>query len=408
MQTLKGKPRLSLISIFFTFFVDNLSWSIVFPIFAPFFLDKQNHFFSIETSVATRTTILGIFLGIFPLAQFFGAPIIGEYADRRGRKKALVYTIFFAFLGFALTAYSMQEKILSMLFMSRLLTGFFSGNLSVCLAAVADLSKSAKMKIRYFGYLAVFAGFAFIIGAYIGGKLSDSEVSEVFNPSFPLWIATGITFLNFIFVLFGFEETQHPDDHSEFDFFQGFHNIQEALRTEKLKLIYIIYFLFLFAWNILLQFTPVLVIEGFQFTNSQIGDVAAFMGICWAIGSGLVSKFLLKKFSSLRVMEVSLLCFTIFCGLVVLPDSIGWLLFILGACVLLAGLAWPICTNVISNTASSKIQGKVLGMSQSMQSLAMAISPLVAIFTHIYQGFPFIIAALFSLGASLLYFKLKL
>ncbi|NGX28744.1 MAG: hypothetical protein K940chlam1_00931, partial [Candidatus Anoxychlamydiales bacterium] len=41
-----SKRKISFFSILFTFFVDNLGWSIVFPIFAPFFLDPQNVIFS--------------------------------------------------------------------------------------------------------------------------------------------------------------------------------------------------------------------------------------------------------------------------------------------------------------------------------------------------------------------------
>ena len=72
------KRKLSLFSIHFTYFLDNLGWSIVFPIFAPLFLDPQNLIFSQNISIATRTTFLGIFLGAFPFAQFLGSPILGE------------------------------------------------------------------------------------------------------------------------------------------------------------------------------------------------------------------------------------------------------------------------------------------------------------------------------------------
>lgn len=402
------RKKLSLASIFFTFFVDNLSWSIVFPVFAPFFLDPNNELFSPSVSTATRTTILGFFLGIFPFAQFFGAPLIGEFADRNGRKKALLYTIFFTFIGFALCAYSMQEKILWLLFISRLITGLFSGNLSICLASVVDLSKDEKIRVKNFGYLAVFAGFSFIIGAFIGGKFSDSEVSIYFNPALPFWIATLITLLNLIFVFLGFKETHVLDEHVQFNFWQGFHNIYEALKTKNIKIIYLIYFLFLFSWNILFQFTPVLVVDSFDFSNSEIGDIAAFMGICWAVGSGYLSKVLLRYFNGYKILEMCLLLFTLLSALIILPKNVVGLLFIIGICVILAGLAWPICTNVISSRAGSRIQGKVLGMSQSMQSLAMAFSPLVAVFTHFYLGLPFIIAAISSLAAGIIYFRLHL
>lgn len=403
-----AKNRLALGSVFFTFFVDNLSWSIVFPIFAPFFLDLHNELFSPDFSAAARTTILGFFLAAFPLAQFFGSPLIGEYADRRGRKKALIYTILFSLGGLALSAYSIQAKLLGLLFISRLISGLFSGNLSICLTAIVDISKDEHFKMKHFGYLAVIAGFSFIIGTYLGGKLSDPEVSELFNPAFPLWIATFLTFLNFLFVFFAFKETKKPHDLVKFNFLEGLHNIQKALQIAKIKVIYIIYFLFLFSWNILLQFTPVHLIETFHFSNSEIGDMAAFMGITWAIGSGFVNKFLVNRFASLKVLEFSLMAFTLFCAMIIFPKNVATFLLLLGICVILAGVAWPICTSLISSMADESVQGKILGISQSMQSLAMALSPLIAVVTLIHTGLPFIVAALASLAAGLVYFKVKI
>ena len=54
------------------------------------------------------------------------------------------------------------------------------------------------------------------------------------------------------------------------------------------------------------------------------------------------------------------------------------------------------------------MQGKVLGMSQSMQSLAMTLAPIAA--GASYQAsysFPFIIGAFASFIASIVYFSLR-
>ena len=55
----RKRVRLSLAAVFFTFFVDNLSWSIVFPILAPYFLDVQNHLFSAEVSIYLVPSLIG-------------------------------------------------------------------------------------------------------------------------------------------------------------------------------------------------------------------------------------------------------------------------------------------------------------------------------------------------------------
>jgi len=402
------REKLSLVSVYFTFFIDNLSWAVVFPIFAPYFLDPNNRLFSPDAPLELRTSMLGFFLMAFSLGQFLGAPVIGEYADRHGRKKALGLSVFFTLVGLALTAWSMQIENLFLLFAGRLITGIFASNMSICLACVSDLSRDEHHKAKNFGYLSVMAGLSFILGAFVGGQLSDPTLSPDFSPTLPLWIGAALTGLNLVFILFGFRETSKIDKHVKFDFLESFRNIRDALQTEKIKRIYLIYFLFLFSWTMLFQFIPVLVVRKFFFTNSDIGDLALFMGICWALGSGYLNKLLLKKFKPLKILEVCLVGFALLCGLVIFPKHIYGVLGILGVCVLIGGLAWPLCTAVISNAAPREIQGKILGISQSMQSLAMSLAPLIGGLTyHILAGFPFLLGALSSLMAAGIYFTLK-
>lgn len=392
-------------SVYFTFFIDILSWAIVFPIFAPYFLDPGNVLFSPNVGEAMRTTILGFFLMAFSLGQFLGAPVIGEYADRHGRKKALAISVFFALIGLVLSAWSMEVGNLYLLFLGRLITGIFAGSTSVCLSCVSDLSDSEKSKVKHFGFLSMIGGVAFVFGAFVGGKLSDKTISADFSASFPLWLAAGLTVVNFFSILIGFRETSVVHPSAKFHFFEAFHHIKMALRTENIKRIYAIYFLFLFAWTILFQFIPVLTVERFEFTNSNIGDMALFMGLCWALGSGYINKMLIQRFNSLRILEFCLVGFTILCGLVILPHHISLVMLILGTCVVLGGIAWPICTGLISNTASPQMQGKILGISQSIQSLAMSVAPIVGgLAFHVSLGLPFLIGAAVCLSATAIYY----
>lgn len=397
--------KITFFSVYFTFFVDMLSWAIVFPIFAPYFLDPNNGLFSSSVSASTRTMILGFFLMAFSLGQFLGAPVMGEYADKHGRKKALTIGVFFTLIGLSVSAFSMQINNLFLLFVGRLFTGIFASSTSICLSCVSDLSDSEKSKLKNFGYLSMVAGFAFIIGAFIGGKLSDKTVNPSFTANFPIWIAAAITLVNFLFVLFGFKETSAPHPSIRFHFFESFTHIKLALRTEKIKRIYTIYFLFLFAWTILLQFMPVLTVERFAFTNSNIGDLALFMGVCWAVGSGYLNKWASSRFQTKHILEICLIGFTILCGLVILPLQIFFILGILGLCVMLGGVAWPICAGLISSMASNESQGKAMGISQSIQSFAMTLGPLLGgVAFHASLGAPFLMAAATSLIALIIYF----
>lgn len=399
------KSRFTFLSVYLTFFVDNLSWAVVFPIFAPYFIDPNNVVFSPDVTSGTRTMILGFFLMAFSLGQFLGAPLIGEYADKHGRKKALAISVFFTLVGLSISAYSMQVHNLFLLFVGRLITGIFASSTAVCLSCISDLSDTETIKVRNFGYLSMLAGLAFLLGAFLGGKLSDPTINPSFSPNVPLWLAAGLTLFNFLFVLFGFKETSIICPKVKFHFFESFHHIKLALRTEKIKRIYSIYFLFLFAWTILFQFIPVLAVERFYFTNSNIGDLALFMGIFWAIGSGYLNKYLSSRFDSRRILEVCLIGFTILCALVIIPKEIYSVLIIVGLCVVLGGLAWPICTGLISSMAPREMQGKILGVSQSIQSFAMTLGPALGGIAFNYSiQLPFLIAAGTCLIAAVIYY----
>src|SRR5512139_874813 len=85
--------RRDLSVITFTAFLNFIGLTIAIPIFTPLCLDQTHGIIAAGTSVPVRTTILGFLLGIFPLCQFFAAPILGTFSDRYGRKKVLLFSL---------------------------------------------------------------------------------------------------------------------------------------------------------------------------------------------------------------------------------------------------------------------------------------------------------------------------
>lgn len=386
--------KFSLASVFFTFFVDSLCWAIVFPIFAPYFLNVGNPLFATTVTMATRTTILGFFLMAFSLGQFLGAPIIGDYADRFGRRKALLITIPCICLGLALTAWSMMAYHLVFLFLGRLITGIFASNGEICLACVADLSENKATKAKNFGYFSVLAGASFVVGAFLGGKLSDPTVNASFSPELPIWIACSIGVLNFLFVFFGFKETIHIDPSKKFCFFSSFQNIKTALQTKRIHKIYAAYFFFLFSWAILLQFIPVIMVKRYHFTGSNIGDLALFVGICWSLGSSYIKQWLRIRFPISHILKISFLMSVLFLGYVSYPKHIYNLLAVLALCVVTGAIIWPLCTTIISDLAPPQMQGKILSISGSIQALAVTIASVIGGISFQWSlHIPFLIAA---------------
>jgi DHA1 family tetracycline resistance protein-like MFS transporter len=402
------KQKTSLLSVLFTFAVDNLGATIVFPIFAPLFLDPTKGLLGAGVSPSYKTTLLGVFLGIYPFMQFIFSPILGEYADHRGRKPAFLLTTILTFIGYAMSAFGIHHHSLFWIFLSRLIMGVGAGNLSICLSSLSDLSPSKKKKIRYYSYGSAIAGFTFILGPFVGGKLSDPSVSPTFDSSFPMIVGAILGLINILFILFAFVETLEVPSKKPFDFIKGIHNIQIALKTDAIRPLYLIYFFFLFSWNIIFLFVPAFVVENFHLTNSKIGDVCALLGVCWIFGTGVLHRLFYHTINHKWILLTAFLAFSVLVVFVPYPHFLKGFLFLLGSCTILSGLIWPICTSAISNAAPDHIQGKVLGLSQSMLSMTMMLSSLLGgLFLHAYSLVPFVFSSLSSLVAASLLLRTK-
>ena len=391
-----------------TFALGSLSATIVFPILAPLFLnDTPNsiiHF--VPTSI--RAILLGIFLASFPLGQFIFSPLMGEYADRRGRKNTYLFSMLLEALGYALCAVAINKGFLSLLFLGRFITGVAAGNMSVCLAALVDLSQSEKAKVKYFSYGSALIGMMFVLGPFLGGKLSDPTLSNLFSLSFPMWIGAVLAIVNFFILLFFFSETLDKAKQIPFDVMGALHNVQLAFRTEAIKDLYIIYFFFLFSWNMIYQFIPAILVEEFQSKSSIIGDISALMGVIWILGTLFISRLMHTKVNLKFLLLFFLTIFTFLSFFIPVPKTMLFFLIYTGFSVFLAGGMWPIFTGAISNAADQNIQGKVLGLSQSIQSLSMMLAPLIGgFFLQAHNRFPFTLSSISALIAAALLTKKK-
>jgi len=155
--------RRDLSVITFTAFLNFIGLTIAIPIFTPLCLDQAHGIIATGTSVPVRTTILGFLLGIFPLCQFFAAPILGTFSDRYGRKKVLVFSLAGMLLGSIIMALSITVSNLTLAFLSRIIMGGFSGSLAVTQSAIADISDE-NSRAQNFGLIGAAFGASLFIG----------------------------------------------------------------------------------------------------------------------------------------------------------------------------------------------------------------------------------------------------
>jgi len=356
-------------------------------------LDPTSQVLPFSYDFSTRTLIYGFLIASYPLAQFFGAPILGTLADQYGRKKLLSVSLIGTMLGYVLFALGIVYNDIYLLFIGRILDGFTGGNISIAQSAIADIS-TPETKSRNFGLIGMAFGLGFIIGPYIGGKLADPSIVSWFTYATPFWLSVILTLINIILVLWYFPETLIKARKVKVSAFTGIINIKKAFAYKDLRTMFFVGFLLTVGFNFFTQFFQVFLIGKFHFDQSQIGDLFAFMGIWIAIAQGVILRPLSKKYKPKSILSISIILLALSFPLLLLPNKSFGIYLIVPFISIFQGLTQPNSTAIISNLASSDKQGEILGINQSIMSLAQAVPPIIAGFvTSISINLPTLFAA---------------
>ncbi|HVA99533.1 MAG TPA: MFS transporter [Bacteroidia bacterium] len=397
MTEKKQKVKSPLAAIFFTVFIDLVGLGIVIPIMAPLLLDPHNTILPFTASVHFRTLLLGFLVAVYPLAQFFGAPVLGALSDRHGRKPILLLSLLGTFAGYILFALAIIHNNIYLLFCSRLLDGFTGGNISIAYAAISDVSDDTN-KAKNFGMIGAAFGLGFVLGPFIGGKLSSPEIVSWFTLATPFWFAAILSSINIIWVSFSFPETLVEKQNTPVSLITGISNIKEAFGYKDLRIVFLIVFLLTLGFNFFTQFFQVFLIDKFNFNVSKIADMFAYIGVWIVIAQGGVLRPLLKRFNALQLLAVAALLLAISLPMLLIPSDYKYLYFVIPFVSIFQGLTQPTISTVVSDQANKTEQGRILGINQSIRSLGMALPPILAAYiTLINISFPILAAAFFIL-----------
>ena len=377
MIKIKANP---FIVIIFTVFIDLLGFGILIPVIPILLADPVSPFYLLPKNftLGQGYVLLGLLTAVYPMCQFFSASILGQLSDIFGRKRLLAISLVGTCLSYILFAYGILTQNLELLFFSRALDGITGGNISIAMAAIADVTRPEN-RAKSFGMIGAVFGLGFIIGPFLGGKLSDPTVLSWFNAATPFWFAAMLSFLNILSVIFLFPETlKNRQEKIRINWGQSIQNISRAFNYRGFRAIFASNFVLQAGFAFFSTFSSVFLISRFNFTQGNIGDFFAYIGLWIIFTQSVLVRVLSKKFQDYQVLRFSLFLTGFAMIGYMLPKYWWQMLFLSPFMAMGNGTSQAFMSSLVSRKAGPKIQGEILGINSSVAALGQSIPPILS------------------------------
>lgn len=367
--------------IFLIIFTEVLGFSIVLPLI-PF----------MGLSFGLTPIQIGLIASVFSVCQLFASPITGKLSDRFGRKPLFLLSQLSTLAGFLLLGFATTAILL---IASRLIDGLLGSNMTVSQAYISDITEP-QHRTRVYGYSSGVFGAGLIFGPVIGGVLSR------INYSVPMFFAAGITLISIVLVVLFLSETitEKPDKLS-----LGFNDIvpiNDAVRFAKSHQVrnsLFMFFIYNVGFQLFISNFSLLAETQLHVTADQVGFYMAWIGILRVVIQTFLIARILRALCESRILRTGIVAMIIsMVGLALSADY----LFVFVPLIFLAygtGVSRPILTSKLTNSVTKKETATVLGVNNSLTSLAQILTPIAGGFIIQYlpsQTLPILSALFFS------------
>ncbi|HEY2029639.1 MAG TPA: MFS transporter [Myxococcales bacterium] len=381
-----------LLPIFLIVVVDILGLTIMLPLL-PFYAE---HF-------GASPTVVGVLVSTYALCQLVAGPVLGQLSDHIGRKPVLMASQIGTFTGFLVLAFAPN---LLVVFLGRIIDGLTAGNLSIAQAYIADVT-APKDRARAFAIIGIAFGIGFLIGPGASGYLTNHYGYEV-----PILCAAALSMLSILGTLFLLPANpvvpeDEPGRRPPYGAGEMAANAQQEIEApvapggKRLKVLdwgtYIGYFrrpvlggllleffLFTFAFA---TFTAGFALfaerrytwHGAPFGPKEVGYIFMYSGFLGIIVQGAMRQgALVKGFGEVRLVTMGFLFGAAGYAMLGFSYGIASLLFAAGLSSFGTGVLRPALTSLITQQVGRSEQGVVLGLNQSLLSVAQIIGPAIA------------------------------
>ncbi len=371
--------------IFLIIFTEVLGFTIVIPVI-PF----------LGLSLGLTPIEIGLIISVFSLCQLFASPITGKLSDRFGRKPLFILSQLSTFAGFLLLGFATTAILL---LASRLIDGLLGSNMTVSQAYISDITEP-KHRTRVYGYSSGVFGAGLIFGPVLGGALSRISYSV------PMFFAAGISLISLVLVFFLPETiTEKPDTLS-----LGLNDIlpiNDAIRfvkTPQMRNSLFMFFFYNMGFHLFIANFSLLAEKQFHVNADQVGFYMAWIGILRVIIQTVLIARILRVLGENRILLTGIVAMII--SMVTIAFSADYL-FVFVPLIFLAygtGVSRPLLTSKLTNSVTKKETATILGVNNSLSSVAQIITPIAGGFMIQYLPSQtlLILSALFF--SSLLFF----
>ncbi len=339
-------------------------------------------------------------ISLHALFQFVGAPILGRISDRLGRRPVLMISMLghaaaYLLLGFA--------DNVALLVLSRMLSGFTSGNLATAYAYVADVCPPEK---RAAGLARVSSAFAlgYALGPLLGGLLAGDVTPVAADLHRPAFAASILSLLSFAAIVLLLPETHHPSRTAH-----GANALPqtrtEIIRRDTALLLLLVLSLIVFVCAAMRESLLALwAHDKHHFDTHSITLLFTINGLGVAGMQFFVTGLVIQRLGELRTVRAGIVCYGVGWLILVLAGSFGWLTVGILCGSIATALFGTSLQTLVSSRAAGNTRDTVMGIYQSSSSLARFMGAAFSGSLYGLAGYdvPYVFGAVMMLPALLL------